>query len=287
MSIRKEIRKRWQPRKADAHKGDFGRLFILAGSRGLTGAAYLASLGALRAGAGLITLGVPESIYPILARRHAEVMVRPFPCTQSGELSFAARKPLLEFLSNQDVFALGPGLSQNPNTQKLIRELLQKSSQPLVIDADALNALTDNLEVLKHCCYRAVLTPHPGEFSRLFGKVDRSDAARRQKAADVAKKYRIHLVLKGHRTVVASPEGKIYVNQTGNPGMASGGTGDVLTGVIAALLAQGFSLWEASRFGVFLHGLAGDLAAKEIGQISLTAGDLLDFLPAAIQKTAK
>ncbi len=285
MNILQEIRRKWKPRKPASHKGDYGRIFVLAGSRGLTGAAHLAGMGALRAGAGLVTVGVPEKVYSVIARKESELMVRPFPSTVAGALAWRGLKSILDFSKDQDVFALGPGLSQNRETWKLVRRLIVRLVQPLVIDADGLNALKGELPVLRHSRYRAILTPHPGEFVRLFGgALSAKDTDRKRRAKAVAEKFGIFIVLKGFHTVVASPEGGIYVNPTGNPGMATAGSGDVLTGMIAALIGQGFSLWDAARFGVYLHGLAGDLACKKTGEASLTAGDILERLPAAIKK---
>lgn len=286
MTIVQEIRRKWKPRKPTSHKGDFGRIFILAGSRGLSGAAHLAGMGAVRAGAGLVTVGVPEAIYSIVARRELEVMVRPFPATAQGSLAYRALKAILRFLDTQDVLALGPGLSQASETQRLIRKLVEKNTRPLVLDADGLNAFCHHVPNLHRCGSRAVFTPHPGEFARMFGqRPTHALADRKKKVLAAAKNYRATIVLKGYRTVVADPSGKVYVNLTGNPGMASGGSGDVLTGVIAALLGQGFSPYDAARFGVYLHGLAGDLAQKKTGEVSLAARDILACLPDAIRKT--
>lgn len=283
MNIRSEIKKKWPPRKSTSHKGDYGRVFLLAGSKGLTGAAYLASVACIKSGAGLVTLGVPESVYPILARRSAEVMVRPFPSTKQGSFAYRGLKEILQFAKSQDVLALGPGLSQNPETQKLVRKLLTLSSlKNIILDADGLNAFQGRAKDLPKQS-DLILTPHPGEFKRLFGFSAGSTGAERKKSARIAaKKSGVTLILKGHHTIVAQGP-KLYVNPTGNPGMASGGTGDVLTGILAALLGQKFSAWDAARFGVFIHGLAGDLAAKKVGQVSLTASDLLAFLPVAIK----
>ena len=272
-------------RKPDSHKGDFGRIFILAGSEGMTGAAHLSAMAALKSGAGLVTAGVPQKVYPVIARRELEVMVRPFPSTSSGTLAVKGLKQILSFSKNQDVLAVGPGLSQNKETQKLIRNFIEKTSQPLVLDADGLNAFEDHSKALRACSGRAVLTPHAGEFQRLFGKKPApNDKDRIQKSLLAAKNSGAIIVLKGFRTIVAGPAGKVYVNTTGNPGMATAGTGDVLTGIIAALIGQKLSLWDAARLGVYIHGLAGDLAARKIGQISLTARDLLEYLPAAFRK---
>ena len=288
MNIVHQIRKEWKPRPSRSHKGDFGKVFILAGSEGLTGAARLSAVGALRAGAGLVTLGVPRKVYSILARREAEVMVRPFASTRAGTLALRAFKPIFDFAKTQDVLAVGPGLSQHFETQELIRRLVSQTRHPLVLDADGLNAFKGHLEVLKYCRRRAILTPHPGEFVRLFGgRLSADDQGRKKRAREAAEKFGVFVVLKGNPTVVASPEGKIYLNRTGNPGMATGGTGDVLTGILAALLGQKFSFWNAARFGVYLHGLAGDMAKRKTGEVSLVAGDILNALADAIKRTVR
>jgi len=285
MKVVQKIRKKWKPRKSASHKGDYGRIFIIAGSRGLTGAAHLAGMGALRCGAGLVTVGVPDKVYTVIAKREAEVMVRPFPSTLEGTLAYRSLKPISSFLKNQDVLAMGPGLSQNSQTQKLIYQLAAKSNLPMVIDADGINAFKGKASLLRQCSGRTILTPHPGEFCRVFGgKLSSKDADRKARAKEFARKSGCIIVLKGHRTVVASPSGEVFINSTGNPGMASGGVGDVLTGMIAALIGQKFPLLHAACFGVYLHGLAGDLAAKKVGQVSLVASDVLDYLPAAFRK---
>lgn len=283
MNIRSLAQKLKRP--VAAHKGDFGRVLILAGSRGMTGAAHLAGMGALRAGAGLVTVGVPSAVYGIVARREAELMVRPFPSTSSGSFSLAGFSAIKQCSSGQDILALGPGLSQNKATQQLVRKVLGTVTLPLVIDADALNALKGKPELLKACRGRTVLTPHPGEFLRVFGgQLDDSPALRENRARAAAAKHGVVIVLKGHRTVIAAPDGRIHINKTGNPGMATAGSGDVLTGIIAALAGQGFSLYEAACLGVHAHGLAGDLATKKVGQTGLVAGDILDFVAAAFKK---
>lgn len=267
-------------RPATAHKGTFGRVFILAGSRGMTGAANLAGMGALRSGAGLVTIGVPDAIYLVVAKRDSELMFRPLSSTTQGTLSLKGFSEIKRFCATQNVLAIGPGLSKHITTQKLIRKVLQETDLPVVIDADGLNALKGHLTVLNTCRGRAILTPHPGEFLRIFGgKLDDSDALRKKRTLEVAKKHGVVIVLKGHHTVVASPEEDLHINTTGNPGMATAGSGDVLTGVIAALMGQGLSCFEAACLGAHVHGLAGDRASKKIGPISLTAGDLLRFLP--------
>jgi ADP-dependent NAD(P)H-hydrate dehydratase / NAD(P)H-hydrate epimerase len=271
-------------RPVAAHKGDFGRVFILAGSRGMTGAAHLTGMAALRSGAGLVTVGIPDAVYLIIAKRESELMTRPLPSTPKGTLSLKGFSEVERFCLTQDVLAIGPGLSQHITTQKLIRKVLQATGLPLVVDADGLNALKGHLKVLEACRGRAVLTPHPGEFIRVFGgKLNDSATLRKKRASEVAREQGVVMVLKGHHTVVASPEGEIFVNTTGNPGMATAGSGDVLTGVISALIGQGLAPFEAAAFSVHIHGLAGDMAGKTIGQISLTAGDILHFLPDAFR----
>ena len=280
-------------RPVTVHKGDMGRVYILAGSRGMTGAAHLTGMAALRSGAGLVTVGVPEAVYSIIARREFELMVKPLLSTKQGTLSFKSFSEIQKFCVTQNVLAIGPGLSQEPSTQKLVRKVLAKTKLPVVIDADALNALKGHLDILKNgVSHRfpkmvtdpVILTPHPGEFLRVFGgKLDDSNTLRKKRALEVARKYGVVIVLKGHHTVVASPHGSVYVNPTGNPGMATAGSGDVLTGVIAALVGQGLSCCEAACLGVYVHGLAGDKAAKKIGQVSLVAGDILLFLPAVFK----
>lgn len=272
-------------RPVTAHKGDMGRVFILAGSRGMTGAAHLTGMGALRAGAGLVTIGIPDAVYLIIAKRESELMIRPLPSTTKGTLSLKGFLEIKRFCHTQNVLAIGPGLSQHPTTQRLIRKVLQETELATVIDADGFNALKGNPKILKACYRRAILTPHPGEFLRVLGgKLNDSDALRKKRALEASLKHHIVMVLKGHHTIVTSPDGDCYVNTTGNPGMATAGSGDVLTGIIAAFLGQGLSHFEAACLSVYAHGLAGDLAAKKVGQVSLTAGDILRFLPEAFQK---
>ena len=284
--IRKEIKKALVPRPLDSDKGDYGRIFILAGSQGMSGACYLTAQAALRSGAGLVTVGVPKSLVIPLARRFTEAMMRGFSETKSGTLSERAFLTVMKFVETQDVLAIGPGLSRNHETQRFIRRVVTHSPKPMVIDADGLNAFKGRADLLKRLEAPAILTPHPGEFVRLFGDpVPQGDQERKKRALEIARDYQVIVVLKGHHTVVASPDGRSYINQTGNPGMATGGSGDVLTGVVAALLGQKkVNAFQAACFGVFVHGLAGDLAARDKGKISLIAGDILGALPRAFQK---
>jgi len=278
-----EIKKSFPKRRSDSHKGDFGHVLVVAGSSGYTGAAYLASQAAIRSGAGLVTLAIPEGLYVIMAAKLTEVMVRPFAGTKDDSLSLGAEKDLLCFAEKCNSFAIGPGLSQNKETARLVRGLVAKLKGPVVLDADGINAFCGHVDEFKKAGRTLILTPHPGELSKLTGKsVGEIQKNRKDIACELAGEYNIVLVLKGHNTVVAGPGGQVYINETGNPGMASGGVGDVLTGVIAAFLAQGVESFNAAVLGVYFHGLAGDMALKEKGPLGLIATDLLDKLPEAL-----
>jgi NAD(P)H-hydrate epimerase len=271
------------PRKPDTHKGDYGRILVLAGSSGMTGAACLCSSAALRAGAGLVTLGIPESLQGIVASTLTCVMTHPLPETHVKTLSELGRQDILDFSRRFDVVAIGPGLSQYIETKKLVLWLLQSLDCPIVLDADGINALADNPGVLHRIKKQVILTPHPGEMARLLGLSSTREI--QSKRLEVSKmfvkdKNNVTLVLKGYQTIVMNEE-KFYINKTGNPGMATAGSGDVLTGIIAALLGQNYTPFEAAQLGVYLHGMAGDFAAQELGEISIIATDILDKLPKA------
>lgn len=282
---RQEFKRHFPPRKPASHKGDFGRVCVLAGARGYTGAPFLVSAAALRSGAGLITLAVPRGVYPVVARRLAEVMVRPLAETRSGSVSLRAENEIRRFLKTQDVLAMGPGLSRNAETQRLIRRLAISVDLPLVLDADGINAFQGEEKLLSKLGPKAVLTPHPGEAGRVaHSRVPRDERGRKQFTRDFARRYGFVMVLKGHHTVVASPRGEVYVNRTGNPGLATGGSGDLLTGIIAAFIGQGLGPFAAAKCGVFIHGYAADLAVKRLGEVSLAPMDVLAYMPAAFKK---
>lgn len=287
METIEQIIARFPKRSPDGHKGDFGHVFVIAGATGYTGAAYLASQAAMLSGSGLVTLGIGKSLYPIMAAKLTEVMVQPFFETKDASLSLLAEKELLSFIEKCNSVALGPGISQNKETQILARNIARKCTKPVVIDADGLNAFAGHAEELKSIHAAHVLTPHPGEMSRLVGK-DTAEIQNNRKdiALNFAREYNTVLVLKGHHTVVASPSGECYVNETGNAGMASGGVGDVLTGIIAGFIAQGLDTFSASVLAVHFHGLAGDLAARDKGLLSLIATDLLNKLPEVLKTLA-
>ena len=272
------------PRKPETHKGDVGHVFLLAGSTGLSGAAALCARGALRAGAGLATVGIPKSLHGPMASKLTEAMLKLLPETKEGSLSLQALPEIVSTIERMDAVAIGPGLSQQSETKELVRHLLPKIAKPLVLDADGLNALAEELGVFKRLSLPIIVTPHPGEMGRLIRQSAQEVQRDRERTAKAfAERYRVVVVLKGHQTVVADIDGTAYVNDTGNPGMASGGCGDVLTGIIAGLLGQQLSLFDAARLGVFLHGLAGDLAAQEVGQTGLIASDLVARIPQAIR----
>ncbi len=276
------------PRKRDAHKGDFGHLMIIAGSPGKAGAAVMSARSALRIGTGLVSVATPHTLVPIIQSHIAEAMCIPSGESMEGTLGIGSEEELLKFASGMAACAIGPGLSTHHETAAVVRNLVQRLKIPLVIDADGLNAVARTVDVLKKIKAPVVLTPHPGEMARLTG-LSSADVQKDRVgiASGFAAAYKVVLVLKGAGTVVACPDGKVFVNSTGNPGMATGGTGDALTGMIGGLLAQGYPAMQAACLGVYLHGLAGDLAAKEKGEMGLTAGDLIERIPEAILKTVK
>jgi ADP-dependent NAD(P)H-hydrate dehydratase / NAD(P)H-hydrate epimerase len=280
-----DVRRVIPKRSVHAHKYSVGKVLVLAGSKGLTGAAALCSTSVMRAGAGAVVLGTPDPVYPILARKLTEVMTFPLPATSDGTLSLSALDGIRAKLSWADVLVIGPGLSQNPETQQLILKLLLEYRGKVLIDADGLNAIAANgISKFRSARAQCILTPHVGEFSRLTGLSSIEVERHRIEAARVlAKQLSTTIVLKGVPTITASKDGKCFLNSTGNPGMATAGSGDVLSGVIGGLWAQGMSDIEAAYAGVYLHGLSGDLAAKKIGERGLLANDLIEYLPAAMR----
>ncbi len=271
-------------RKKESHKGNYGRVLVIAGSPGMTGAACLAGKAALRSGSGLVTVACPESLNPILEVKLTCVMTLPVAESIDHTLSMAARQVLLERTAQSDAVALGPGISRQQETKKLVGELVRAIEKPLVIDADGLNNLAGQAELLKERSSPTVLTPHPGEMARLTGlAIAEVQKARENTAASFAKEHGVVVLLKGHRSVVTDGC-RLYINETGNPGMASGGTGDVLTGIVAGFLGRGLESFEAAQLAAYLHGMAGDIAAAELGEDPLIASDLLASLPYAFMK---
>jgi len=273
-----------QPRQADSNKGNFGRILVVAGSRGMSGAAILCASAALRSGAGLVYLATPDSVQPVAAAANPCYLTIPLPQDAQGRLAEGAEAEILSQAQKNDVVVLGPGLGRSVALSKMMPPLLEKIQAPVVLDADGLNALEHNTERLKGRHAPLIMTPHPGEFARLLGTdIASVQAERRESAVRFAAEHGIIMVLKGHGTVVTDGRG-IYINTTGNPGMATGGTGDVLSGVIAALLGQQLEPFAAAQLGVHIHGLAGDLARDDLGDVSLIASDLLDYLPRAFRQ---
>jgi hydroxyethylthiazole kinase-like uncharacterized protein yjeF len=272
-------------RREDSHKGDYGKVFVVAGSPGLTGAAYLCCEGALRCGSGLVINGIPESLNPIMETKLTECMTLPLTETQANTLGIAAKKDILSFARRCDVVALGPGLGRGAETKPLVKQLIKEIGCPIVLDADGIYDLEGDMETLKDRQGRLILTPHPGEMANLTGKdISEVQSMREEMSKRVAEATGAVVVLKGHRTVVADPGGEIYVNETGNSGMASGGMGDILTGMIASFIGQGIDDFSAAVIAVYLHGTAGDIAAEKKGPFSMAASDVLEYLPEAFKK---
>jgi NAD(P)H-hydrate epimerase len=277
---------RLPPRAADANKGTFGRVLIIAGSRGMSGAAILSGSGALRSGAGLVRVATPSGILPIVAGGNPCYMTVPLAEDADGRTASAAAAESTSLAGASSAVAIGPGLGRSPGVGDLLLALLSQTTVPLVLDADALNALAGRTSDLRLHHGPVVITPHPGEFARLTGgDIAGVQADRQRLAARFAAEHNAVVVLKGHGTVITDGQ-RLAVNATGNAGMATGGTGDVLSGVIVALLGQGLEPFAAARLGVHVHGLAGDLARDDLGEIGLIASDLLNYLPKAIRQAA-
>ena len=258
---------------------EFGKVLCICGSVGYTGAPIFASRAAVRTGAGLVFLGVPQSVWPVAAVKSDEAMPFPLPETADGKLSLLAEEPIRRRAAGCDAVLLGCGLGRDWQTDSLVQDLLNME-KPLVLDADGLNAISENAELLQKRPAVTVLTPHEGEFLRLGGDLSRG---REAAAAAFSRKYGVYLVLKGHRTLVADPEGRLAVNETGNSGMAKGGSGDVLAGMIVSLLSQGCGTFDACCAAVWLHGRAGDRAAADKGERGMTPTDLLEQIPYAMK----
>ncbi len=259
-------------RNPQTHKGDYGRLLLLCGSLGYTGAAALAAMGALRSGSGLVYLGVPECIYAIEAVKLTESIVFPLPCVD-GMLSVDAVAPISKRLPQMDGVLIGPGLGCNESTRMVTRSVLENYDGPVVLDADGINVLAGHMDILRGRTAPTILTPHLGEFRRIAGA-----CASEKDAAAFAKEYGIILVLKSYETIITDGQ-TAFRNSTGNPGMAVGGSGDVLAGILIGLIGQGLPALQAAACAVWLHGAAGDLCAEEIGQYGMLPTDLLDVLP--------
>jgi NAD(P)H-hydrate epimerase len=272
------------PRRPNTNKGDYGHLLVIAGSVGKTGAAAMACEAALRMGAGLVTLAIPKSLNPIMEMKLTEVMTEPLPETPKQTLSLRAFSSIVRLCENKKAVIMGPGVGTFKETQSLMVKLLRALEIPVIVDADGLTALTSQSKVLPISNRSLILTPHPGEMARLI----RSSSKEVQDdrigiSRSFSQSNHLYLVLKGHRTLIATPKGEVFINPTGNPGMASGGTGDVLTGMIGGLICQGFDILQSLQVAVYLHGLAGDLMARELGEKSLIATDIIQKIPELLQ----
>jgi ADP-dependent NAD(P)H-hydrate dehydratase / NAD(P)H-hydrate epimerase len=285
---RERMREIVPARVADSHKGDFGRVLVVAGSNGRTGAAHLSAVGALRSGAGLVTIATPRSCVPVIAAMAPEYMTEGLDETASGTIDYGAIDRVLDIKA--DVIAVGPGLGQAPSTSAFVHALLERAGVPLVLDADALNAFVGEPErLMGRDGVDVIITPHPGEMARLLNtSIEKVQSDRLKHAREFAAAHKVHVVLKGHRTVIAGPDGRTFVNLTGNAGMATGGTGDLLTGMLAAWFAQLLDAEAACKLAVYLHGTAGDLAEADEGEVALIATDIAARLgDAVLELTAR
>ena len=281
---RDRIRMAFKSRSPDAHKGTTGHILVVAGSIGKTGAAAMTAMSAMRAGAGLVTLAIPESLNPVLETQVLEAMTYPLPETKSGVIGDSSFDKIMDLLSGKKCLAIGPGLGEAAETKKLVHRIIKESLTTLVIDADGLNNIAGSPQILKKAKAPLILTPHPGEMAKLTDSTTKSVQKDRITCArEFAKKFNVHIVLKGAKTIIAHPEGNIFINPTGNPGMASGGMGDVLTGIIAGLVSQGFSPESATHTGVYLHGAAADLLAEKIGPFGYLSTEVMNAIPGQIK----
>lgn len=272
-------------RPDDSNKGTLGSLLCICGSYGMAGAAIMAGKAALRCGIGLLKIAVPKSIYPVCATNILESVYYPLEETSNGVISSKNTDFLLEMCEKSSAVLIGCGLSVCDDTKNLVQSVITNCEKPLVIDADALNCICNKPEILKNLKAPAIITPHPGEMARLLHSTPKTVNLNRENTAiDFAKKFGVVTVLKGAGTIIASPDGEVYINHTGNSGMATGGSGDVLSGIIGSLLAQGAAPINAAAAGVFLHGTIGDLAAEKLGKISMLPTDMIDMIPTAYLK---
>lgn len=285
LMTREDVRRVIPRRLPSAHKGTYGHAAIIAGSIGKSGAAAMAATAALRIGTGLVTVATPTSVNPVLEAKLLEAMTVPMPETNAKTLASSGLEELVSFANARSAVAIGPGLTTHSDTAMLIHALLRRMEKPFVLDADGLNAISEKVILLDTCKTCPILTPHPGEMARLDKtSVQSVNGNRIGTATRFADKHGVILVLKGARTIVAKPDGHVAICPTGNPGMATAGTGDALTGIIVGLLAQQLTPWDAACAGTYLHGLAGDLAAAEFGQAGMLAGDLIARIPCALKQ---
>lgn len=264
-------------REEDGHKGTYGHVLVVAGSPGMSGAAYFTAMGALRSGSGLVSVALPQTLNSVMEVKLSEALTLPLSETEERTIALDAFDDIAIYSERCDALVVGPGLSLHPETEDLVLRVVQELELPLVLDADGLSAFYNRILSMKQHAGELIITPHPGEMSNLLDiPLEEVQSSRDDVAKEFAKIYNCVVVLKGHETVVASPDGFHYVNDTGNPGMGTGGMGDVLSGMIASLWGQGLTSFEAATLGVYLHGRAGDLAVRRRGQLSLLPTDLLE-----------
>jgi NAD(P)H-hydrate epimerase len=284
--LEKEEIQRWLsiPRNPDTHKGDYGHLLVIAGSVGKTGAAAMACQAALRMGAGLVTLAIPKSLNAIMEMKLTEVMTEPLPETPKQTLSLRAFSAIVRLCENKKAVIIGPGLGTFKETQSLVLKLVRTLDLPIILDADGLTALATQPKTLPITNRSLILTPHPGEMAKLIRSTVKEVLENRiGLSRNFSQSQHVHLILKGHPTLITTPKGEVFINPTGNPGMASGGTGDVLTGMIGGLVCQGFDILPSLQIAVYLHGMAGDEGAQEMGEKSLIATDVIEKIPALLK----
>jgi len=272
---KKDIRRLLPARKRDSHKGNYGKVLLLCGSTGFTGAAKLAARAALRAGSGLVYLGVPDAVYPIVASGLDEAIVFPLPCDNQGQFSLAAGKEILQKMDGKDAVLIGPGLGRSTELTQLLMLVLQNSNVPVVLDADGINGLAQHMDVLRSCTCPLIVTPHDGEFRRLCRH---TDANRRRETVQLALELNGIVLRKGYRTLITDGT-EVWRNTTGNPGMAVGGSGDVLSGILVSLIGQHVPPLEAAAMAAWIHGAAGDLAAEALGEYGMLPSDLIEAIP--------
>lgn len=272
-------------RNDNSHKGTYGRVAIIAGSRGMTGAPFLSSQGALRTGSGLVYTIIPESLETVMSIKLTEAIIRPIKDKDTGHFLKDSIEPIIKEVKEMDCIALGPGIGVDKDRIQLVSEIIRDIKVPMVVDADGINCIAENIEILNQGKGPIIITPHPGEMARLLNKdIQQIEKNRQYYSQYISEKYNIIVVLKGNKTIVTSPEGQTYINKTGNPGMATAGSGDVLTGIIASLLGQRLDPFDAAKLGVYLHGLAGDITRDRLGEYGMIANDIIEAIPYAIMR---
>lgn len=272
-------------RNVETHKGNYGRVGVIGGSIGFTGAPYLSSLGALRSGSGYVYTLVPQYLQTIMSIKLTEAIIRPVYDNKTGNFTMESWQDILKYIKEMDALAVGPGMGIDADRIYIVKEIIKNAKVPVVLDADAIGCISSNPKMLKNHRSTIVATPHPGEMAKLLDiSIEKLQEKRVYYSELIAKKYNMTIVLKGHKTVVASPTQGIYINDTGNPGMATAGSGDILTGMIASFLGQGIKPFEAAKLGVHIHGIAGDITNEEFGEYGMIATDIMKNIPLAIKK---